>query len=155
MNLVILPKHSRTDVALESLKWRIGRACLLQHFQEKPAQALSTPQVNPLSDRREWTNQKHLYCFVLKPVRSTFIVLYWSQSETVLLQGSSELFPPWPSCVEELWGRDWKNVSLHLWRPRDWTHISFWQENRIYSKDLSRGLDIRLKWKKVKRSNSA
>ena len=155
MNLVILPKHSRTDVALESLKWRIGRACLLQHFQEKPAQALSTPQVNPLSDRRQWTNQKHLYCFVLKPVRSTFIVLYWSQSETVLLQGSSELFPPWPSCVEELWGRDWKNVSLHLWRPRDWTHISFWQENRIYSKDLSRGLDIRLKWKKVKRSNSA
>ena len=155
MNLVILPKHSRTDVALESLKWRIGRACLLQHFQEKPAQALSTPQVNPLSDRREWTNQKHLYCFVLKPVRSTFIVLYWSQSETVLLQGSSELFPPWPSYVEELWGRDWKNVSLHLWRPRDWTHISFWQENRIYSKDLSRGLDIRLKWKKVKRSNSA
>ena len=69
MNLVILPKHSRTDVALESLKWRIGQACLLQHFQEKPAQALSTPQVNPLSDRREWTNQKHLYCFVLKPVR--------------------------------------------------------------------------------------
>ena len=155
MNLVILPKHSRTDVALESLKWRIGRACLLQHFQEKPAQALSTPQVNPLSDRREWTNQKHLYCFVLKPVRSTFIVLYWSQSETVLLQGSSELFPPWPSCVEELWGRDWKNVSLHLWRPRDWTHISFWQENRTYSKDISRGCDIRLKWKKVKRSNSA
>ena len=155
MNLVILPKHSRTDVALESLKWRIGRACLLQHFQEKPAQALSTPQVNPLSDRREWTNQKHLYCFVLKPVRSTFIVFYWSQSETVLLQGSSELFPPWPSCVEELWGRDWKNVSLHLWRPRDWTHISFWQENRIYSKDISRGCDIRLKWKKVKRPTSA
>ena len=76
MNLVILPKHSRTDVALESLKSRIGRACLLQHFQEKPAQALSTLQVNPLSDKREWTNQKHLYCFVLKPVRSTFIVLY-------------------------------------------------------------------------------
>ena len=60
MNLVILPKHSRTDVALESLRTRISRACLLQHFQEKPAHALSTPQVHPLSHKREWTNQKHL-----------------------------------------------------------------------------------------------
>ena len=64
MNLVILPKHSRADVALESLKSRIGLACLLQHFQEKPAHALSTPRVHPLSHKREWTNQKHLYCFV-------------------------------------------------------------------------------------------
>ena len=71
MNLVILPKHSRTDVALESLKSRIGRACLLQHFQEKPAHALSTPRVHPLSHKREWTNQKHLYCFVLKPIRDS------------------------------------------------------------------------------------
>ena len=69
MNLVILPKHSRSDVALESLKSRIGRACLLQHFQEKPAYALSTPQVYPLSHKLQWTNQKHLYCFVLKPIR--------------------------------------------------------------------------------------
>ena len=69
MNLVILPKHSRSDVALESLKSRIGRACLLQHFQEKPAYALSTPQVHPLSHKLEWTNQKHLYYFVLKPIR--------------------------------------------------------------------------------------
>ena len=69
MNLVVLPKHSRTDVALESLKSRIGRVCLLQHFQEKPAHALSTPQIHPLSHKREWTNQKHLYCFLLKPIR--------------------------------------------------------------------------------------
>ena len=69
MNLVILPKHSRTDVALESLKSRIGRVCLLQHFQEKPAHALSTPQIHPLSHKRERTNQKHLYCFLLKPIR--------------------------------------------------------------------------------------
>lgn len=69
MNLVILPKHSRTDVALESLKSRIGLACLPQHFQEKPAHALSTPRVHPLSHKRERTNQKHLYCFVLKPIR--------------------------------------------------------------------------------------
>ena len=69
MNLVILPKHSRTDVALESLKSRIGRVCLLQHFQEKPAHALSTPQIHPLSHKRELTNQKHLYCFLLKPIR--------------------------------------------------------------------------------------
>ena len=69
MNLVILPKHSRTDVALESLKSRIGLACLLQHFQEKPPHALSTPRVHPLSHKGERKNQKHLYCFVLKPIR--------------------------------------------------------------------------------------
>ena len=69
MNLVILPKHSRSDVAMESPKSRIGRACLLQHFQEKPAYALSTPQVHLLSHKLEWTNQKHLYSFVLKPIR--------------------------------------------------------------------------------------
>ena len=138
MNLVILPKDSRTDVALESLKSRIGLACLLQHFQENPTHALSTPRVHPLSHKREQTNQ-----------------LYWNQSETVLLQGSSKLFPSRPSCAEELWGLDWKNVSLHLWRPRGWTYISFWQENWIYSKDISRVCDIRLKWKKVKRPTSA
>ena len=66
MNLVVLPKHSRTDVALESLKSRIGRACLPQHFQENPAHALSTPQVHPFSHKLEWTNQKHLYCFCIE-----------------------------------------------------------------------------------------
>ena len=143
MNLVILPKDSRTDVALESLKSRIGLACLLQHFQEKPAHALSTPEFT------------HFLTNVNGPIRNTFIVLYWNQSEKVLLQGSSKLFPSRPSCAEELWGLDWKNVSLHLWRPRGWTHISFWKENRTYSKDISRGCDIRLKWKKVKRPTSA
>ena len=29
-------------------------------------------------------------------------------------------------------------------------HISFWQENRIYSKDISRGCFIRLKKRKSK-----
>ena len=101
MNLVILPNDSRTDVALESLKSRIGPACLLQHFQEKPAHALSTPEFT------------HFLTNVNGPIRNTFIVLYWNQSEKVL---------------------DWKNVSLHLWRSRGWTHISFWQENRTYSK---------------------
>ena len=78
MNLVILPKHSRTDVALESLKSRIGRVCLLQHFQEKPAHALSTPQVHPLSHKREWTNQNGpiFGLLVLVPIRNTFIVFY-------------------------------------------------------------------------------
>ena len=85
MNLVILPKHSRTDVALESLKSRIGRVCLLQHFQEKPAHALSTPQVHPLSHKREWTNHKREWTnqngpifglLVLVPIRNTLIVFY-------------------------------------------------------------------------------
>ena len=71
MNLVILPKHSRAEncfgiAVIENLT---GEFNLLQHFQEKPAHALSTPQVHPLSHKLEWTDQKHLYCFVLKPIR--------------------------------------------------------------------------------------
>ena len=55
-NLVILTENSRADVVLESLKSRIGRERLLQHFQENPAHALNTPQVHPLSHKLEWTD---------------------------------------------------------------------------------------------------
>ena len=72
LKIDILPKHSPADVALESLRSRIGRTFLLQHFQEKPAHMLSTPQVHPLYHKLEWTNHKHLYCFVLKPIRDGF-----------------------------------------------------------------------------------
>ena len=34
--------------------------------KEKPAH---TPHVQPLSCKLEWTNQKHFYCFLLKPIR--------------------------------------------------------------------------------------
>ena len=61
---------SRANVVLESLKSRIGRSCLLQHFREKPAHTPETPHVQPLSCKHECTNQKHFNCFLLKPVRN-------------------------------------------------------------------------------------
>ena len=36
---------------------------------EKPAHTPDTLHVQPLSCKLEWTNQKHFYCFFLKPVR--------------------------------------------------------------------------------------
>ena len=36
---------------------------------EKPAHTPDTPHVQPLSCKLEWTNQKHFYCFLLKPIR--------------------------------------------------------------------------------------
>ena len=47
--------------------------------REKPTHTPDTPHVQPLSDKLEWTNQKHFYCFC------------WKQSKTVLLQGSPKL----------------------------------------------------------------
>ena len=35
----------------------------------KPAHTPDTPHVQPLSCKLEWTNQKHFYCFLLKPIR--------------------------------------------------------------------------------------
>ena len=35
----------------------------------KPAHTPDTPHVQQLSCKLEWTNQKHLYCFLLKPIR--------------------------------------------------------------------------------------
>ena len=37
--------------------------------REKPAHTPDTPHVQPLSCKLEWTNQKHFYCFLRKPVR--------------------------------------------------------------------------------------
>ena len=37
--------------------------------REKPAHTPDTPHVQQLSCKLEWTNQKHLYCFSLKPIR--------------------------------------------------------------------------------------
>ena len=37
--------------------------------REKPAHTPDTPHVQPLSCKLEWTNQKHFYCFLLKPIR--------------------------------------------------------------------------------------
>ena len=37
--------------------------------REKPAHTPDTLHVQPLSCKLEWTNQKHFYCFFLKPVR--------------------------------------------------------------------------------------
>ena len=36
---------------------------------EKPAHTPDTLHAQPLSCKLEWTNQKHFYCFFLKPVR--------------------------------------------------------------------------------------
>ena len=37
--------------------------------RQKPAHTPDTLHVQPLSCKLEWTNQKHFYCFFLKPVR--------------------------------------------------------------------------------------
>ena len=63
--------------------------------REKPAHTPDTPHVHTLSYKLEWTNQKHFYCFLLKPIRDN------------LVPGFTRALPPWPSCPEELWGRDY------------------------------------------------
>ena len=99
--------------------------------REKPAHTPDTPHVHPLSLKLEWTNQKHFYCFLLKPIRDN------------LVSGFPRALPPWPSCAEELWGRDYtytmnrfKNDNLHdcacftrtcslLWARKmiNWRHL--------------------------------
>ena len=37
--------------------------------REKPAHTPDTLHVQPLSCKLEWTNQKHFYCFLLKPIK--------------------------------------------------------------------------------------
>ena len=37
--------------------------------REKPAHTPDTLHVQPLSCKLQWTNQKHFYCFLLKPIR--------------------------------------------------------------------------------------
>ena len=63
--------------------------------REKPAHTPDTPHVHPLSFKLECTNQKHFYCFSLKPIRDN------------LVPGFLRALPPWPSCVEELWRQDY------------------------------------------------
>ena len=38
-------------------------------FSTFPAHTPDTPHVQPLSCKLEWTNQKHFYCFLRKPIR--------------------------------------------------------------------------------------
>ena len=62
--------------------------------REKPAHIPDTLHFHPLSCKFKWTNQKHFYCFLLKPVRDN------------LVPGFPRALTPWPSCAEELWGRE-------------------------------------------------
>ena len=57
--------NSRANVVLESPKSRI----YFNISGENPAHTPDTPHVQPLSCNFEWTNQKHFYCFLLKPIR--------------------------------------------------------------------------------------
>ena len=41
--------------------------------REKPAHAPDTPHVQPLLCKLIWTNQKHLYWFLLKPIRYNLV----------------------------------------------------------------------------------
>ena len=42
------------------------------------------------------------------PIRNTFIVFCWNPSRDNLAPGFPRALHPWPSCAEELWGRDCK-----------------------------------------------
>ena len=63
--------------------------------REKPAHTPDTPHVHPRSCKLEWTNKKHVYCFLLKPIRDN------------LVPGLPRALPSWPSGTEKLWGRDY------------------------------------------------
>ena len=50
-------------------RWNKESASLVyfNNSKGKPAHTPDTPHVQPLSCKLEWTNQKHFYCFLLKP----------------------------------------------------------------------------------------
>ena len=98
-----------------------GRLLKLQHW---------FPGEKPLTCHTFTRSRANL----IGPLRNTFIVyclfvslFHWNQSEAALFQGSPELFPPWPTCAKEFWGRDctsswcsklssvmWQIVNIHL-----------------------------------------
>ena len=55
--------------------------------REKPAHTPDTLHVQPLSCKLEWTNQKHFYCFFLKPVRDNLAPGFPRALDLSLLHG--------------------------------------------------------------------
>ena len=47
----------------------MGEARKKRKKREKPPHTPDTLHVQPLSCKLQWTNQKHFYCFLLKPIR--------------------------------------------------------------------------------------
>ena len=66
---------------LSSLKLRIGRSCFISTFLGK----------NPFTRQTHRTFNRSR-ANLNGPIRNTFVVFYWNQSETILVQGSPELF---------------------------------------------------------------
>ena len=64
---------------------------------KKIAHMQATPHVQPLSCELEWTNQKHFYCFSLKPIRDN------------LAPGLPRALHPRSSCAEE-----WSTFPVHF-----------------------------------------
>ena len=80
--------------------------------REKPAHTPDTPHVQPLSCKLEWTNQKHFYCFLLKPIRDNLAPGFPRALDLSPLheqKSSGSRLAPQPSCAEvsaeDLWGR--------------------------------------------------
>ena len=65
----------------ETRKWprawlmaRDGRGTKKGEKRGKPAHTPDTLHIQPLSCKLQWTNQKHFYCFLLKPIRDNLAI---------------------------------------------------------------------------------
>ena len=56
---------------------------------QESARRVYLPHVHLLLCEHEWTNDKHFYCFLLKPIRYN------------LVPGFPRALPPWPSFAED------------------------------------------------------
>ena len=105
--------------------------------REKPTHTPDTLHVQPLSCKLEWTNQKHFYCFFLKPVRDNLapgfpraldLSLLHAQksSGSRLLLTKTNKLPLSCRKKRKIWNveRFWRSQNL----PTSWEIIGFKQQ---------------------------
>ena len=108
--------------------------------REKPAHTPDTRHFQPLSCKLEWTNQKHFYCFLLKPIRDILApgfprALDLSPLHAQKSSGSRLINTPQPRILLRMGG---KNRLQPLWaEPQSsWVILlSIFQEQIISNSD--------------------
>ena len=71
--VIILKQMADHSFGIAEINQESARRVYFNISREKLAYTPDTPHVHPLSYELEWTNQKHVDCFLLKPMRDNLV----------------------------------------------------------------------------------
>ena len=83
--------------------WSCKRCSGIDEIKNRPVVFASTFLGKNLLTRQTRCTFNRSRANLNGPIRNTFLVFRWNQSETILLQGSPELWSVSPTCAEEPW----------------------------------------------------